>query len=395
MSQTYTPGTILSIGAGPTLEQVIVLTDGRVATKTFAGNPVARREFMSLADWQLLAGSVKIQTDYLPLATSVPVAMAAPMPVAMAAPMPVPVAMPAPVAVAMAAPAPVAPAEKAYLPGTMLRWKKDDDNRRWAIVLKDGILQIKEVMMGRTSIDAPLPGRRYGKTSQKFFSSLADWKSTLPADGVLTATEATEDHSVPSIKRKAAETVNTATDYEYLKVLLKRFSVHSRLEKKLTDNEIRNSSFKTMQEGMVSLKKHMESLKDLSTDKNLTASRIQADLHSISWITKWMKRNSKLALEAQKRMMSGPSDQQPKESYRFENNYKQVLYGYIGDKKVEITSSNGLMGLAWDKVTNRFSKWAPPTTFKNFAEGAALGLKMKPNGKPFLTAYYRGKQIDI
>jgi len=65
----YTPGTILSIGFGSTLEQVIVLTDDKVATKTFAGNPVTRRDIMSLADWRIVAQSLghEIQTDYLPL----------------------------------------------------------------------------------------------------------------------------------------------------------------------------------------------------------------------------------------------------------------------------------------------------------------------------------------
>jgi hypothetical protein len=147
---TYTPGTILSVGFGPTLEQVIVLTEDKVATKTFGGQPVIRRDIMSLQDWQIVVGSQVIQTDSMPVPAAVtePAAVAEPVPAAVTEP--VPMAEPVPAAVAV---------QESYPVGTKLSWKHPDGSDQWyspnsrtAIVLKGGIvLQVKEVINGITS----------------------------------------------------------------------------------------------------------------------------------------------------------------------------------------------------------------------------------------------------
>ena len=64
---SYAPGTILSSGFGENLEEVVVLSDNRVATKTFAGKPVARRDIITFSDWQFLLGNQSIQPSYIPL----------------------------------------------------------------------------------------------------------------------------------------------------------------------------------------------------------------------------------------------------------------------------------------------------------------------------------------
>ena len=45
-----------------------MLTENKVVTKLYAGQPVTRRDIMSLADWQIVVKSLgqEIQTDYLP-----------------------------------------------------------------------------------------------------------------------------------------------------------------------------------------------------------------------------------------------------------------------------------------------------------------------------------------
>ncbi|NDH66240.1 MAG: hypothetical protein EBY26_07740, partial [Microbacteriaceae bacterium] len=109
---SYESGSLLSIGSGATLEQVLVLSDGRVATKLFAGKPVPQRDILNLSDWLMLAEGQEI-TVLFPLNKGAPVAAATVYPV-----------------------------------GTMLRWKKDDQNKRTAIVVKDGVLQVKEIIDG-------------------------------------------------------------------------------------------------------------------------------------------------------------------------------------------------------------------------------------------------------
>ena len=338
---SYTPGTILSFGSGAALEEVVVLTEGKIATKTFAGKPVERREIMSFADWKILAGREEIRTS----------------------------------------------SEESYPVGTMLRWVADENNKRWAIVLKDGVLQVKEMIMSRTSVDAPLPGSRYGfgKTSQKFFSSLADWKATLPAGGTLTS-QAGTDHS---LKAKVAAPITATTDAEYINQIKKRFSIRSKITKNLTNNQLRNSSFTELKRSAAMIQTNMEDLKNLTTDTTLRAEVIRSQLQHILWASKSIKKYSHMALRGQLGMMSGYKEA---ESYCFTNNYRQVLYAFVGDKRVEITASDDLLGLAYDKKTDSASKWLPPMLGKTFAE---LGIQMKADGKPRLLVAYRRQQIEL
>ena len=365
MAQTFAPGTILAIGSGETLEEVVMLTDNKVATRTFAGKRVTRRDYMSFADWIILSDGQEIRRS--------DPAMAAPLAPAVPA-----VAAPAVPAVA----APVAkPVEENYPANTLLRWKKDEQNKRVALVLKDGILQVKEVIMGLTTFD------NLRRCKQMFFSSLADWKATLPAGGQLTS-EAGVDHSVPSIKRKATEPIKAATDVEYINTLKNRFYIRSGLIEIHSQVEKRDENIKYIKANMAIMQEQIAKLSTVSVrDAHTTFYRMQT-------FNKLIRNQTKAALYANTQIIHDPKNANVRRMH-FENNYKQVLYGYIGDNKVEMTANKNAIGLAWDKQKNYFGRWVTPTVVTNFAEAAALGLKMKADGKPFLTVAYRGKQIDI
>lgn len=378
----YTPGTILSAGFGETLEQVIVLTDNRVATKTFGGQPVTRRDFMSLSDWQILVGSQVIQTDYIPVAESMPAA--------------VPVVEPVPAAVAE----PVAePVSESYPVGTKLSWKHPDGasewyspNHRTAIVVKNGILQVKEVIDGTTSMIARC--RRYGSeyevVAQKFFSSVADWKATLPAGGSVTITEATEDYSIPSIKRKAAKSVEATTDAGYIKELQERFTVHSKLEAQLTPTQRRDGEVMNVKHLMSVIHSLVDTLPGGTI--TMTNAQITDVITRTDELVKRLRRASRKAARIQIQIALDPSSAFTSRFY-FKNNYRQRLVAFMGGREIQICASNGFIALASSTPSNYSDHtFYYPKVATSFAD---LGIDMKPDGKPRLKVYYRRESIEL
>lgn len=376
MSQTYTPGTILSVGFGPTLEQVVVLSDNKVATKTYAGQPVAHRDIMSLEDWRTLARSTgqEIQIDYLPLVSSATPTVATSVTVAAAPPQ------------AQPQPQPQPEPEKVYPVGTMLRWKKDPENRRCAIILKDGILQVKEVIMGRFTFDA------LGRCKQMFFSSLADWKSTLPADGTLTASEVTEDQTIPSIKRKAAQPVTASTDADYIKVLQERFRVCSRLEKGM-------SLTQRLVQQVAKIREEMTLVDSLTSPLVLATTRAPRDiseaLERANFAAKRLRRASTKVIGIQRTISWEPCKAHVVPQW-FANGYKQRLVAFVKGKEIEICSNpkDGILGLSGDPSLGApyGHFYGSPKTGKTFAE---LGIDLKADGKPRLKMYYRNESIEL
>jgi len=434
ISQMYTPGTILSIGFGPTLEQVIVLTDDKVATKTFAGNPVTRRDIMSLADWRIVAQSLghEIQTDYLPLppnpllsllpcnlprpamtyaapesgrgylmdlrcsaysgsssaiqelsavlqkygASSVEEALAM-------------TTVPTSITTSIAEP-------ETYAIGTKLSWKHPvgaenwySPNSRTAIVVKNGILQVKEVIDGTVSRTT---AHHFSSCSQKFFSSLADWKATLPADGTITASAPTEDFSLPSIKRKAVKPIVAETDVAYLEVLKNRYAVHSGLYKGSTPLQKRYNMIAKMNSHLDYIKGFLES-PTVTSIHTASSSNIWSAMHRLIIHGNMLASlASKVAITHDAILLSPASATvQP---ILFRNNYRQRIMGFMGGREVEITSSPqlGLLGLAGPRELDEMGKWFKSTTAKTFAQ---LGLDLKPDGCPRLKIYYRRESIEL
>jgi hypothetical protein len=376
MSQIYTPGTILSFGYGPTLEKVVVLSDNKVATKIYAGKPVEKREIMSLSDWQIIATSVgdRIVTDFIPVATpeTAPVSVATPEP----APTPEPV-------------------PESYPVGTKLSWKPNSDTDRWyhpnsrtAIVLKDGILQVKECIGGVPTMEQT--GPRKGLVARKFFSSLADWKATLPAEGAITASVVTEDFSLPSIQRKAAKPVAAESDIDYIAELQKRYSVHARLEEDFTPLEKKDRCIEHMTITAEKISSQMRS----SFIRSACTIEFCSSMHHLASLGKRLAYQASRVLAIQNTIRLSPQKANVRPMI-FTNDYRQRIVAFVGGREVEIASSKelGLIGVAWDRERDLIGKWFNATTGKTFAE---LGIDLKAaDGKPILKVYYRRSTIDI
>jgi hypothetical protein len=378
MSQIYTPGTILSFGYGPTLEQVVVLSDNKVATKLYAGKPVEKREIMSLADWQIIAASVgdRIVTDFIPVAVATPEPVAAPAPEPVAAP----VATPEP---------------ESYPVGTKLSWKPNSDTSLWyhpnsrtAIVLKDGILQVKECIDGVPTMDQT--GPRRGLVARKFFSCLADWKATLPADGAITASVVTEDFSLPSIQRKAAKPVTAESDIDYIAELQKRYSVHAKLCEDFTPLEKKDRWIEHMTITAEKISSQMRS----SFIRSACTIEFSSSMHHLMSLGKRLAHQASKVLAIQNTIRLSPQKANVRPII-FTNDYRQRIMAFVGGREVEITMSKelGLIGVAWDRERNLIGKWFNATTGKTFAD---LGIDLKASdGKPILKVYYRRSTIDI
>lgn len=338
---SYEPGTLLSIGAGASLEQVVVLSDGRVATKTFAGKPVERRDILSMSDWLLLATSditVTSKTPALP---------------------PSPEPEPAPVS---------------YAVGTMLRWIKDDQNKRVALVLKDGLLQVKEVINGACTRDE----RRCHGVKRTFFKDFAAWKASLPEGGAITA-EANATKYTSSMEDKTKKPIVSTSDTGYLAELIKRFSVHSHIE---TNSSLAEATQKNRQK----IKDELVRLTNYVSKGDSGNGNVQYTANQIAFSARLLSMNLRDAYGKN-------VDQMNRVSYNFKNSYRQKLFAYKGGLKYEIalTHDNGLLGLCpRPEGTYPFGE---VTVFgKNFAD---LGIEMKSDGKPRLEVSYRRRRFEL
>jgi len=433
MSQSYTPGTILSIGVDRTLEQVIVLTEDKVATKTFAGHPVTRRDIMSLADWRILARSLgeEIQTDYIPLPPNPLLAL-------------LPRNLPRPAntyaipesgrgylmdlsdsaqsgsssallelnallqkygalnveeALAMTE-VPVAepvaePEPETHAIGTKLSWKQSEGassstwyspNSRTAIVVKNGILQVKEV------IDGTISKTTTHYCSQKFFSSLADWKATLPAGGVITISTPTENFSLPSIKRKAIKPIVAETDVAYIEALKNRYAVHSGIYKGSTPVQQRENLIAKMKSQLHCIKGFLES-PTVTSIYTASPANIWYAMYRLAIHGNIIARLASKVTTTHDAILQSPESASV-QSILFRNNYRQRIMGFVGGREVELTSSPqlGLLGLAGPRELDEMGKWFKSTTAKTFAQ---LGLDLKPDGYPRLKVYYRRESIEL
>jgi len=418
---------MLSFGFGPTLEQVIVLTEDKVATKTFAGHPVTRRDIMSLADWRILAQSLgeEIQTDYLPLPPLPPNPL-------------LPRNLPRPantyaipesgrgylmdlndsaqsgsssallelnallekygvisVEEALAMTEVPEPEPETHAIGTKLSWKQSEGassstwyspNSRTAIVVKNGILQVKEV------IDGTVSKTTTHYCSQKFFSSLADWKATLPAGGVITISTPTENFSLPSIKRKAAKPIVAETDVAYIEALKNRYAVHSGIYKGSTPVQQRENLIAKMKSQLHCIKGFLES-PTVTSIYTARPANIRYAMYRLAIHGNIIARLASKVTTTHDAILQSPESASV-QPILFTNNYRQRIMGFVGGREVELTSSSqlGLLGLAGPRELDEMGKWFKSTTAKTFAQ---LGLDLKPDGYPRLKVYYRRESIEL
>jgi len=346
---SYESGSLLSIGAGASLEQVIVLSDGRVATKLFAGKSVVQRDILNLSDWLMLAEGQNI-TVMLPLnKSSTPALPASPTPELAVAP----VATPTPTV---------------YPVGTMLHWIKDDQNKRVALVMKDGVLQVKEVITGQITM--------YQGTCVKraFFKSFTAWKASLPDGGNIST--ATSKPWAPTIEEKAKSPITATTDAGYIAELITRYLVRSKLYEQSSINQ-------TIVRARKSLKEEVERFaRNLNDDTRQYHNMTNYDNH-INFYTNWLKRH---LLEAHGKT----SDELGEVTYTFDNRYKQKLFAYKGGLKYEICSKANMIALAPSAEGSRYHGKA--LIGESFAD---LGIEMKADGKPRLEVSYYRRRIEL
>lgn len=347
---SYVPGSLLSIGAGATLEQVLVLSDGRVATKLFAGKPVAQRDILNLSDWLMLAEGqtviVSVKAHQLSPSPASEPAVAAPVAAPVATPLPVPTVYPV---------------------GTMLRWIKDDQNKRTALVMKDSVLQVKEVIAGQITM-------KYTMVMRSSFKDFADWKASLPEGGEISASSL--QPWAPTIEEKAKAPIVATTDAGYINELTKRYLVHSRLEENTPPATRLEQSRKILNDELQRIAKNM------STD-NQNLGRIAQSAKYITHYAEWMNR--------QLSEMRGMTPEEASAvSYRFNNFYKQKLFAYKNGLKYEICAKGNILALA---PSAEGSKYRGNAVIGNsFAD---LGIEMKPDGKPRLEVSYYRRRIEL
>ena len=343
---SYESGSLLSIGAGATLEQVVVLSDGRVATKLFAGKPVAQRDILSLSDWLMLTDNQNVivtsKTPQLP-------------------PSPAP-ELAAPVAVA-------APVPETYAIGTMLRWIKDDQNKRVALVLKDGVLQVKEVIDGNRSRN-----EERWCAKRTFFKDVAAWKASLPEGGSITTQDAKP--WAPTIEEKAKASIKATTEAGYIAELTSRYLVRSDLH----ENTPPTARLEQSRNGLAY---ELERMPKIISADNSNLSRIAQSAKYITYYADWMTRQ----INDMKNMAPGEASAV---TYRFNNFYKQKLFAYKGGLKYEICAKGDVLALAPSAEGSRYRGNA--FTGKSFAE---LGIEMKADGKPRLEVSYYRRRIEL
>ena len=337
---SYTTGSLLSIGAGATLEQVVVLSDGRVATKLFAGKPVVKRDILNLPDWLLLTEGQEITVTVNNASSNTP-----------------------------------APETTTIHPaGTMLRWIKGDQDKRVAIVMKDSVLQVKEIIAGQITLHHAASGT-YG-VKRAYFKDFAEWKASLPEGGSISA-EPMRQSGTPTIQEKAQAPIVATTEAAYIAELSKRYLVRCQLSQLSSINE--NIEYPRRM-----LKSEIQRLTLDASLENKNIDHLISSIGTISHYAKWLKRQ---LIDAQ-----GKTPEELNATrFRFTNYYKQKLFAYKGGLKYEIcTNKNGIIGLAPSPEGTKYRENA--VTGRSFAE---LGIEMKPDGRPRLEVSYYRRRIEL
>ena len=354
---SYESGSLLSIGAGASLEQVLVLSDRRVATKLFAGKPVTQRDILALSDWLLLTEGQNV-TVILPLNKASMTALPA-------SPAPEP---------SMAEPAMVGQhlnyGPSAYPVGTMLRWIKDDQNKRVALVMKDNLLQVKETIAGKITMHQGV----CVSVKRAFFKDFASWNASLPEGGSIT-TAATKPWA-PTIDEKAKSPIVATTDAGYIAELTKRYLVRS----DLNENTPPTTRLEHSRKGLIRELERMP--KSLSIDDS-NLGRMAESAKYITYYADWMTRQINDMKNMTPQEASGVT-------YRFNNHYKQKLFAYKSGLKYEICAKGDVLALAPSAEGSRYRDNA--FTGKSFSD---LGIEMKSDGKPRLEVSYYRRRIEL
>jgi hypothetical protein len=251
----------------------------------------------------------------------------------------------------------------------MLRWIKDDQNKRVALVMKDCVLQVKEVIAGE------ITQNQLRMVKRSPFKDFADWKASLPEGGAITA-EGAKPWAL-TIEEKAKAPIAAATDAGYISELTKRYLVRSQLYENPSINQEIERTRKYMKEEIERFTRNM------SVD-NGNIQRITSSCQTVAHYAKWLER-----------MVSEARGKTPEElsrvTFTFQNCYKQKLFAYKNGLKYEIaTTKNGNLALAPSAEGTKYR--GPSLLAENFA---GLGIEMKADGKPRLEVSYYRRRIEL
>jgi len=199
----YTPGTVLRFENG---ETATVLTNGNVLAQKDNW-----RQIMSMEDWKCLG---------TPLPPVVPAHVDSP--VWAAHPQCVHDMMAEVKQMMGGAPAPEPEPAPVRTPGTSLRWALDADTYRIAIVISNGILQVKSVT--ETKPEYVDDSWRF-PLAKKRFATEDEWRASLPEGGTITIKTPEERQASKAFKV-------SGNDVEKIQQLAKRYKVITQIGEK-------------------------------------------------------------------------------------------------------------------------------------------------------------------
>jgi hypothetical protein len=258
--------------------------------------------------------------------------------------------------------------------GTRLRWSKDDKNWRTAIIIKDGVLQVKEVIDYKITMALARPEAPYETVKKTFFNNIAEWRASLPEGGTVATFTGPE---IASIEAKAKKPVLATTDTSYIAELSERYLVRSKVYQESSMNE-------KIEYSRMRLKSEIQGMKLDTSVENRNIDLLISSIRLIEHYAKWLKRQLSDAHGKTPEELSAPR-------FQFRNYYKQKLFAYKDGLKYEIcTNKNGILALAPSPEGTKYHENA--LTGRSFAE---LGIEMKADGRPRLEVSYYRRRIEL
>jgi hypothetical protein len=236
---SYAPSTKLRSVDGK--ETATVLTNGNVMAFANGG---AWRQMMSLEDWKCLAGDILMvperscSIETLVATQSIQPEAAVP-------------------AAQEQEPVPAAPLQEPFPKrpvGTKLRWVLDEETYRIAIVVANGILQVKSVIDGEGDCNDNFRCFR-NRLKKTFYTTEEEWRASLPLDGTISVVE------VP-----VKEEIVAGPHVEVAEKLSKRYKIRSGVSENMTLAQQRDSMLESVRdmEGMITTYKQKEEVSELS-----------------------------------------------------------------------------------------------------------------------------------
>ena len=249
---SYAPSTKLRSVDGN--ETATVLTNGNVMAFANGGS---WRQMMSLEDWKCLAGNILMVPERSSSVETLIATQSIEPQASAALPEPVPEQAPEPVAAVAqeaAAPLPKRPV------GSKLRWVHDEETYRIAIVVANGILQVKSVIDGEGDCNPNFSSFR-NRLKKTFYTTEEEWRASLPLGGTISVSE------VP-----VKEVFVAGPHVEVAEKLCKRYKIRSGVSEILTLAQQRDSMLESVRdmEAMIATYKQKEEVSELSPfEKNV------------------------------------------------------------------------------------------------------------------------------